>query len=176
MTLVFDKVREVRWASINDAAGRLGRLSGRGIMEGIRDGTVVPPPLARLIGFQVVEVKEGEVAFELEPREDLENLSGVLHGGVAAALLDTALGAALQTLLPAGQGFVTLNLNVSYLRALGQRSGLIRTEARVQHRGRTSAYVSGDVRDSRKILCAHAVGNYALLDVNRDVNPGNERT
>jgi uncharacterized protein (TIGR00369 family) len=176
MTVVFDKVREVRWASMGDAVGRLGHLSGREIMEGIRDGAVAPSPLARLIGFQVVEVKEGEVTLELEPREDLENLSGALHGGVAAALLDTALGAALQTLLPVGQGFATLNLNVSYLRALSQRSGLIRTEARVQHRGRTSAYVLGAIRDSRKILCAHAVGNFALLNVNRDVNSSNERT
>jgi uncharacterized protein (TIGR00369 family) len=165
MSVVFDKVREVRWASMGDAAERLGHLSGREIIEGIRDGRVPPSPLALLIGFRVVEVKEGEVAFELEPREDLENLSSALHGGVAAALLDTALGAALQTLLPAGQGFATLNLSVSYLRALNQSSGLIRAEAIVQHRGRTSAYVLGDVRDSRKVLCAHAAGNFALLNV-----------
>jgi hypothetical protein len=62
MSVVFDKVREVRWASMGDAAGRLGHLSGREIIEGIRDGRVPPSPLALLIGFRVVEVKEGEVA------------------------------------------------------------------------------------------------------------------
>lgn len=71
----------------------------------------------------------------MEPRGDLENLVSALHGDVAASLLDNALGAAVQSLLPAGARSATLNLNVSYLRGLNVRSGTIRARGRLTRGG-----------------------------------------
>ena len=59
------------------------------IMRGIRDGTLPPPPIARLIGFRYIEAEPDQTAIELQPEQSLENTSGTLHGAVAAAMLDT---------------------------------------------------------------------------------------
>src|SRR5580700_11208126 len=117
--LIFDQSR-----TVSQASPRMAKMSGREVIEAIRAGLLAPPPLARLIGFQIAAIADGQVEFALEPREDLENLAGALHGGVAASLLDNALGAAVQSLLPAGARSATLNLNVSYLRGLTVRSGV----------------------------------------------------
>jgi acyl-coenzyme A thioesterase PaaI-like protein len=113
--LVFDQSRTVSWASTVSFRPRMAKMSGREVLEAIQAGLLAPPPLARVIGFHIVAVGDGQAEFALEPREDLENLAGALHGGVAATLLDNTLGAAVQSLLPAGARSATLNLNVSYL-------------------------------------------------------------
>lgn len=105
-------------------------LSGMDAMLGIRDGRLPPPPFAKLIGFTMAVVEPGRIVMELEPREDLENTIGLLHGATAAALLDTAMGCAISTRLEAGQSSVTLDLKLTYLRPLSVRSGWSRPRAR----------------------------------------------
>ncbi|WP_374470006.1 PaaI family thioesterase [Phenylobacterium sp.] len=156
------RTRTIEWASPQPFRAELAGLSGLQMLEGIKAGRLPPPPMARVVGFAIGEVEPGRVVFELEPREDLENLAGMLHGGVAATLLDNALGAAVHTVVEHGQGVVTLDLKVSYLRPISLRSGLVRAEGRVLHHGRQTAYAEGDVRDARGALCAHAVGNFAI--------------
>ena len=157
---VDDRTCNVTWS--DPAAGRaaMAELTGLEIMEAIRDGRLAGPPMARLIGFRCVLVEPGQVVMELEPREDLENFTGMLHGATAAALLDTAMGAAFLTLLPKGAVFVTLDLTLTYLRPLTGRSGLIRATGRVLKYRRMVAYVEGSVRDNRDDLCVHTVGNF----------------
>src|SRR6202047_3182142 len=123
--LTFDQTRAISWATMAPFHKKMAAMSGREVLESIREGRLAPPPMARLIGFHVVAVGDGQAEFALEPRGDLENLTGALHGGVAASLLDNALGAAGQSLLPAGARSATLNLHVSYLRGLAVRSGPI---------------------------------------------------
>ena len=98
-------------------------MSGHGAMCAIRDGILPPPPMARLIGFGMRVAEPGRIVMELEPHESLENTIGLLHGATAAALLDTAMGCAISTMLPAGQTSVTLDLKMTYLRPLSVRSG-----------------------------------------------------
>jgi uncharacterized protein (TIGR00369 family) len=162
-----DRSRVVTWA--DPAAGRAAtaELTGLDIMRGIRDGRFAPPPMAALIGFACTVAEEGEIVMELEPREDLENLAGMLHGGAAATLLDTAMGAAAHTLLPVGWLSVTLDIKLTYLRPITLRSGRVRAIGRVLNRGRQTAYVEGEVRDGRDALCAHAVGNFSLIAADR---------
>jgi hypothetical protein len=73
--LIFDQSR-----TVSQASPRMAKMSGREVIEAIRAGLLVPPPLARLIGFQIAAIADGQVEFALEPREDLENLAGALHG------------------------------------------------------------------------------------------------
>ena len=161
--LIFDQFRTVSWASTAPFQLRMARMSGREMLEAIQAGLLAPPPLARVIGFHIVAVGDGQAEFALDPRGDLENLAGALHGGVAASLLDNALGAAVQSLLPAGARSATLNLNVSYLRGLTVRSGTITAQGRVVRLTRFAAFAEGAVTNSQGEVCAQARSNFQII-------------
>src|SRR6266481_845672 len=95
-------------------------------MRAIRDGRLPPPPIARLLGFRYVGAEPGEIVIELQSGQSLENQAGTLQAGVAAAMLDMAMSAAANTLLPIDQGAVTTDLKISYLKPLTIESGPIR--------------------------------------------------
>jgi uncharacterized protein (TIGR00369 family) len=159
----YDQTRVVSWADPERVRSMMEGLTGLEVNEAIRDGSLPEPTLSRVLGIRCVAVSDGEVSAELMPREDLENLGGIVHGGVLAALLDTVMGAALQTRLSAAQKFATIDLKVTYLRPLSQASGVLRGTGRVINAGRRVAYVEGEIRDSSGALAVHAVGNFALL-------------
>src|SRR3981081_4899501 len=117
--------RVVDWQAPGPVAKAAAGMSGLEAMHAIRDGILPPPPMARLIGFRMAVAEPGRIVMELEPHESLENTIGLLHGATAAALLDTAMGCAISTRLPAGQGSVTLDLKLTYLRPLSVRSGIV---------------------------------------------------
>ena len=117
-SLASRRQRVVNWQAPGPAAKVAAGMSGIEMMCAIRDGILPPPPMARLIGFRVSVVEPGRVVMELDPDESLENTIGLLHGATAAALLDTAMGCAISTMLPAGQTSVTLDLKLTYLRPL----------------------------------------------------------
>ncbi len=100
---------------------------------------------------------------ELEPHEGLENTIGLLHGGAAATLLDTVMGCAASTMLPAGQGAVTLDLKLTYLRPLSVRSGTISAEGKVIKLGRQTSYAEGFVRDGAGNLAVHATAIFSMM-------------
>lgn len=160
---VYDRSRSFAWADPLQSRAQAAGLSGLELMRGIRDGVIPEPPIARLIDFRCVVAEPGEIVMELELREDLENPMGLIHGGVAATLLDTAMGAAVHTRLPIEQASVTLDLKLTYMRPLMVRSGRMRATGRVLNLGRTVAYAEGEVRDAKGALCVHAVGNFALV-------------
>src|SRR3981189_501955 len=100
--------RVMDWQAPGPVAKAAAAMSGLEAMRAIRDGILPPPPMARLIGFRMAVVEPGRIVMELEPHESLENTIGLLHGATAAALLDTAMGCAISTRLPVGQGSGTL--------------------------------------------------------------------
>jgi len=155
--------RMVDWQAPGPAAKAASRMSGIEAMRAIRDGLLPPPPMARLIGFQMRVVEEGRIVMEVEPHESLENTIGLLHGATAAALLDTAMGCAISTMLPAGQGAVTLDLKLTYLRPLSVRSGTISAEGRLIKLGRQTSYTEGFVRDGAGNLAVHATATFSMM-------------
>lgn len=155
--------RTVTWASPEAVRAETAGLTGLEIMRGIRDGTVEPPPMARLIGFRCVVAESGEIVMELTPDESLENMLAMLHGGAAATMLDTAMGAAAHTTLPLGKAAVTLDLTLTYLRPLTAANGPVRATGKVAHAGSRNIYVLGEVRDGKDRLAAHAVGNFSVV-------------
>jgi uncharacterized protein (TIGR00369 family) len=155
--------RMVDWQTPGPVAKAAMGLSGLEAMRAIRDGRLPPPPLARLIGFRMSVVEPGRIVMELEPREDLENTIGLLHGAAAAALLDTAMGCAISTRLEAGQSSVTLDLKLTYLRPLSVRSGTIAAEGKLIKLGRQTSYTEGFVRDGKGDLAVHATATFAMV-------------
>lgn len=155
--------RMVDWQAPAPVAKAAMGLSGMEAMLGIRDGRLPPPPFAKLIGFVMAVVEPGRIVMELEPREDLENTIGLIHGATAAALLDTAMGCAVSTRLEAGQGSVTLELKLAFLRPLSVRSGLISAEGKVIKLGRQTSYTEGFVRDGKGALAVHATATFSMI-------------
>src|SRR5438874_12522897 len=103
--------RVVDWQAPGLAAKAAAGMSGLEAMRAIRDGLLPEPPMARLIDFRLRVAEPGRIVMELEPHESLENTIGLVHGATSAALLDTAMGCAISTMLLAGQGAVTLDLS-----------------------------------------------------------------
>src|SRR5262249_1623479 len=88
-------------------------MSGLEFLRRIGGGRVPTPPTAALLGFRLAEVSEGYARFEMTPEFRHYNPLGVVHGGLAATLLDSCMGCAVQTHLPAGSGYTTLEIKIN---------------------------------------------------------------
>ena len=155
--------RVTEWQAPGLIAKAAATMTGLETMRAIRDGILPPPPMALLIGLEMRVVESGRIVMELDPHEALENTVGLLHGATAAALLDTAMGCAISTLLPAGQGAVTLDLKLTYLRPLSVRSGIIKAEGKVIKLGRQNSYTEGFVHDGAGNLAVHATATFSMV-------------
>jgi uncharacterized protein (TIGR00369 family) len=155
--------RIVDWQAPGPVAKAAAGMSGLETMRAIRDGILPPPPMARLIGFEMRVADPGRIVMELDPDESLENTIGLLHGATAAALLDTAMGCAISTMLPVGQASVTLDFKLTYLRPLSIKSGTISAEGKVVKLGRQTSYVEGFVRDGAGNLAVHATATFSMI-------------
>jgi uncharacterized protein (TIGR00369 family) len=122
-------------------------------------------PIMETLGLDLVEVDEGRAVLTCEPEPFLANQVGVLHGGVASTLLDSAASAALHTTLGPGDSYATVSLTATYCRPVLPGSGLMRCEGVVLNAGRTLAVTTAELRDGRGKLLSHAVVN---LFVTRD--------
>jgi uncharacterized protein (TIGR00369 family) len=155
--------RVVDWQAPLPVARAAAAMSGLEAMRAIRDGILPEPPMARLIDFRLRVAEPGRIVMELEPHEGLENTIGLLHGAAAAALLDTAMGCSISTMLPAGQGAVTLDLKLTFLRPLSVKSGTISAEGKVIKLGRQTSYAEGFVRDASGNLAVHATATFSMM-------------
>jgi uncharacterized protein (TIGR00369 family) len=131
-------------------------MSGLEYMRAIVAGEIPRPPIAWSLDFLLAEVEEGRAVFTLTPAEFHYNPIGVVHGGVAATLLDSAMGCAVHTLLPAGTGYTTLELKVNFLRPMTRDTGTVRAEASVLHAGSRTALAEGRLVDAAGKLLAYA--------------------
>ncbi|MFO0692706.1 MAG: PaaI family thioesterase [Polyangiales bacterium] len=132
-------------------------LTGLELLRKQLVGELPKPPIAATLDFRLVEVEEGRVVFEGEPSDFVLNPSGIVHGGYGAAILDSALGCAVQSMLPSNVGFTTVELKVNYVRAIRPGEGRIRAEGRIVHAGNNLLTAEGSiVRLSDGKLAAHA--------------------
>jgi uncharacterized protein (TIGR00369 family) len=113
------------------------------------------PGIARLLGFALTRVEAGEVDAVLETRDDMTNPMGTVHGGIAATLLDTVMGCAVNTVLESGESYTTTDLQVRYVRPVTPGTTLTATGT-VTHRGRRLATADGRLVDELGRLVAHA--------------------
>jgi len=132
-------------------------------LRAIRDGRLPDPPFARLLGMRLVLVEDGAAAFEVVPGEQHYNPIGAVHGGVAFAMLDSAMGCAVQTRCPAGKGYTTLELKVNLVRAITPESGILRATAKVVHFGSRTATAEGRLEDAAGKLHAHGSSTCLIL-------------
>jgi uncharacterized protein (TIGR00369 family) len=120
-----------------------------------------------LLGIRIAEVEEGRVVFTAVCEESFYNGTGVAHGGFAATMLDTALGCAINSAMPAGRRFTTLELKVNLTRPITKEAGLLRCEAKVVHVGGRTATSEGRIVDAAGKLYAHGTTTCIIVDAPR---------
>ena len=159
--------RTIAWSDPVAAASLGHGLSGLQYMHGIAAGDIPPPPIAVLLGFELVEVEEGRAVFAVTPQEFHYNPIGVVHGGLAATLLDSAMGCAVHSTLPAGIAYTTLEVKVNFARAITRDTGRVICEGKVIHGGRTIATAEGRVTaEATGKLLAHGTTTCLLSVTN----------
>ncbi len=138
-------------------------MTGLEYMQKVLAGELPPTPMAELIEFKLVEVSEGYAVFTIEPHERYYNGVGIVHGGLAATLLDSAMGCAINTMASAGRVFTTLEMNINYVRPLKRETGEVRCEASVIHLGGHIATAKGQIVDREGKLYAHGTTTCMLF-------------
>jgi len=146
------------------ALAQAGRsMAGLEFLLAIRDGRLPHPPICALLGYRLTEVDSGRAVFETTPAEQHYNPIGVVHGGVAMTLLDSAMGCAVQTQMPAGGGYTTLEANTNLVRAITSSTGALRAIGEVVHLGKRVATAQARLEDAAGKLYAHATSTCILL-------------
>jgi uncharacterized protein (TIGR00369 family) len=158
--------RELVWQDPLPTAAAGATMTGMEYMTAIVEGRVPPPPIAVTMRMKPIELGEGRAVFAGEPGEEHYNPIGVVHGGYAATLLDSALGCAVHTTLPAGVGYTSLGLEAKYVRPITRDTGRVLCEARVLYRGRRQATAEAKMTaaESGKLL-AHGVATCMILEI-----------
>jgi len=150
------RTRTISWADPARARFRGRSLDGYERMLAIKRGEIAPPPSAALLGLTLESVGRGSTTFSLLADESHENPMGTMHGGIIATLVDTAMGCAVSTMLPADGGFTTLELKTNYVRAITEASGRVFAVGTVVHIGGRIATTEARVIDADGTLYAHA--------------------
>src|SRR6266851_353571 len=120
-----------------------------------------PPPIARLIGFDLTSVKPGEALIEFQATEAHRNPMGTLHGGILCDIADAAMGIAYASNLDEGESFTTLELKINFFKPIW--SAHLRATGRVVKQGRTVGMVECDVTDEKGNLVARATSTCMTL-------------
>jgi uncharacterized protein (TIGR00369 family) len=149
------RTRTFTWDDPMRSAEAARTMSGIDFLRAMVNGEIPVPPMAMTLDFQLLEVEPGRAVFGCEPAEFHYNPIGVVHGGLASTILDSAMGCAIHSTLPAGTGYTTIELHVNLLRPLTRDTGLVRCEAEVIHLGRQVATAQGRLLDANGKLYAH---------------------
>jgi uncharacterized protein (TIGR00369 family) len=135
--------------------------SGLGFLREILAGCLPAPPIAATLGLTLGETEHGRAVFVLVPGEEHYNPIG----GVYATLLDSAVGCAVQSVLPQGMGYTSIDLTLKFLRLITVDTGKVRAIGTVLNSGRRTALAQAELRDSGDRLLAHATSSCMLFPV-----------
>ena len=161
--------RTITWEDPVETAARGAEMSGLEYLQAVGNGELPRPPIAELMDIEGVEMEEGRALFAATPAEFHYNPIGLVHGGLAATLLDSAMGCAVQTTVPAGSGYTTLEVKVNFARPMTRDTGRVLCEAKVVHAGRTVATAEGRVfTEKTGKLIAHGTTTCLIFSANGD--------
>jgi uncharacterized protein (TIGR00369 family) len=142
---------------------RQEQMSGLEFIQGLVDGTLPLNTIAETLGYDVTEVVRGRVVVTAKPNGTHLNPAGTVHGGLAATMLDSCMGLAIQSLLEKGVRSTTLELKISLLRPITPETGLIKAEGVVLRCGRRVGTAEGRITDQQGRLLAHGTTTCLIL-------------
>lgn len=156
MMTEISRERTYSWSDPAASAEKaLAAPTGIAFLQSLANGEIPQPPMARTLDFDLTGVGEGTATFTCTPSEFHYNPIGVVHGGLAATLLDSAMGCAVMTALGPGEAYTTLELKVNLTRAITATTGELTCTATVVHRGSRVATAEGRITDGAGKLYAH---------------------
>jgi len=144
---------------------QIAGMTGLEIMQAMLRGDIPYAAIAKTLDFAVLEVEAGRAVFQGTPGPTHLNPMGTIHGGWYATLLDSALGCAVQTMLPAGRGYTTAELGVNLVRAIGPKVQRVRAEGKVIHCGRQLATAEARLFGPDGTLYAHATTTCLVFEM-----------
>jgi uncharacterized protein (TIGR00369 family) len=162
-TDVVVRERSYRWEDPRALAAQVPQHTGLEFLRAMAAGELPPPPIMATVGADIESVEEGRVVFVLEPAEYHYNPIGSVHGGIFATLLDSSCGCAVQSTLPAGVGYTSLDLSVRFLRPMSTDTGPVRCEGIVVSSGRRTALARASITDAAGRLLSEATSSCLIL-------------
>lgn len=138
-------------------------LTGIELLRAMIAGAIEPVAMAQTLGFTLKEVSEGAAVFEGEPSARILNPMGIVHGGWAMALIDSACGCAAHTTLPAGVGYTTVETKTNFARAIKMDTGTVRAEGHVVAAGRAIITAEARIYDAQRRVLAHGTSTLLVL-------------
>jgi uncharacterized protein (TIGR00369 family) len=139
-------------------------ISGLEFVEGLVNGTLPLNTMAETLGYDIVEVSKGRVVAAAVPHEGHRNPAGTVHGGLAATLLDSCMGLAIQSMLDKGFAQTTLEFKISLVRPITPDTGLVRAEGKVISCGRRVGTAEGKLTDTGGRVLAHGTTTCLIFD------------
>jgi uncharacterized protein (TIGR00369 family) len=156
MSELTQQSKTITWVDPRPQAAKALTMSGLDYLQAIIDGTIPGAPIASHINMEFIGVEVGVATMAATPDESHYNPIGSVHGGFFATLLDSVCGCAVQTTLPAGTAYTSLDLNVSFLRGITTDTGRVVATGRVTKPGSRAAFVEADIKDADGRLLATA--------------------
>ena len=157
----------VRWRDPATALAALPDLDGIEFMKKIAAGELPAAPIGSHFAMELIDVGPGTCTFRCRPDESHYNPIGMVHGGLVCTLLDSALGCATHTLLPAGTGYTSIEIKINYLRPVTADSGPLICTGRVTKPGRRVTFAEGEVLDSQGKVVATASGSLLVFPLQK---------
>lgn len=157
------QTRTISYHSPEKDKTKLFALSGLEQLRALIDGSTPAPPISSHIDLQFVSAETGDVVMTAQPNESHYNPIGSVHGGFFATALDSACGCAVHSTLPAGVGYTSLELKVSFLRPITAESGPVTIHGWVTRAGRNAAFAEADIRDADGRILATASSTCLII-------------
>ena len=158
------RTRTITWTDPSVGADAAKTMSGIEYLRAMVRRELPAPPIASLLDFEITEIERGHTVFEVSPAEYHYNPIGVVHGGLAATVLDSAMASAVHTTLPAGTGYTTLEFKINLVRPLTAGVGRLRAIADVVHDGGRIATAEARLVDAGGVLYAHATETCLIVE------------
>ncbi len=150
------------------------QMSGREFLQAIIDSRLPAPTIGKTMSFWLAEIGDGFAAFEGDAGPHLLNPLGIVHGGWALTLIDSAAGCAAHTLLPAGASYATVETKANFSRPIAKDTGRVRAEGRAVGRGRRIISCEARIVDAKGRLLAHGTSTLMVLPGDAPAKPAPE--
>lgn len=160
-----ERETQIVWRDPAEGLVHLPHLDGIDYLKKMMVGDLPGAPMASHIGMNLTNVDHGTVTFCCQPNESHYNPIGAVHGGLVCTLLDSALGCATHTTLPAGTGYTSIEIKINYLRPITKDSGPLTCTGRVTKEGRRVAFAEGEARDATGRVVATASGSLLVFPI-----------
>lgn len=158
-----NRERTFQWDNPLEGAKQALTMSGLDYLQAMGEGKIPFPPLLHTLDFRPTHLEKGKVIFSFQPQEFHYNPIGSVHGGVISAILDSAMGCTLHSVLEAGSGYTTLELKVNFLKAVTNKIEELHAVGKIIHAGGRTALVEAQLIDKDNTVYAHGVSTCLIL-------------